>query len=145
MSKKQKSLSISQLDNIHTAGAGYDILRYVSLPDILGTESKTLLYFAGKNLVRKLDITTMEDIYQAFEKLGWGRLELIKERKKELVFHLMADSVVQRLKAPFDIDFRLEAGFLAEAMQQLKDIECECTEEINYKIHQVEFSVLYTT
>ncbi|MEC5422003.1 YslB family protein [Virgibacillus sp. C22-A2] len=144
MSKKISLLSVSQLDKLHTAGAGYDILRYLCLPELLGRESNTLLYFMGRNLARKFDIKSMEDVFILFEKLGWGRLELIKEKRKETIFYLMADAVVHRLEAPIDADFRLEAGFLAEAVQIVEGIECECMEEINYKIHQIEFSVLFT-
>ncbi|WP_164668440.1 YslB family protein [Virgibacillus doumboii] len=144
MAKDQESMSVALLDDLHTSGAGYDILRYISLPELLGTESNTLLYFMGKNLARKLEIQTISDIIYSFDKLGWGRLELVKEKKKVLTFHLMADAVVYRLSAPFDTEFRLEAGFLAEALQSIKSRPCECTEEINKKIHQVEFSVVYT-
>ena len=143
MSKTQQLLPVSQLDDLYTSGAGYDVLRYLTLPELLGPESHTLLYFMGRNLARKLDLKAIEDIYYTFEKLGWGKLELIREKKKELVFHLMSDSVVQRLQAPFDTEFRLESGFLAEAIQLLEDIECECTEDINRKIHQVEFTKYY--
>lgn len=144
MSKKQETLSVSLLDELHTSGAGYDVLRYISLPELLGTESDTLLYFMGRNLARKLDIKAIEDIYYIYEKLGWGKIELVKEKRRELIFHLMADAVVHRLKAPFDADFRLEAGFLAEAMQIIKGTECECIEEINHKIHQIQLRVVYT-
>ncbi|WP_373892996.1 YslB family protein [Virgibacillus sp. CBA3643] len=145
MAQKQDSLSVSQLDELHTAGAGYDVLRYIGLPEVLGTQSNTLLYFMGRNLARKLDIKALEDIYYIFDKLGWGNLELIKEKRKELVFHLMADAVVQRLNASFHTEFRLEAGFLAEAIQMINEKECECVEAVNHKIHQIEFTVIYTT
>ncbi|MBP1968833.1 putative hydrocarbon binding protein [Virgibacillus natechei] len=145
MTQKQKPLLVSQLDELHTAGAGYDILRYISLPEVLGTQSDTLLYFMGRNLARKFDIKALEDIYYIFEKLGWGNLDLIKEKRKELTFHLMADSVAQRLSASFETDFRLEGGFLAESIQMIREEkECECVEKINYKIHQIEFTVIYT-
>ncbi|SDQ45277.1 Protein of unknown function [Virgibacillus subterraneus] len=144
MSKKHKAMSVSLLDELHTSGAGYDVLRYIGLPELLGTESGTLLYFMGKNIARKLEIQSITDIIFAFDKLGWGKLELVKEKKKELIFHLMSDSVVYRLNAPFETDFRLEAGFLAEAIQIIKQVPCECTEEVHKKIHQVEFSVVYT-
>ncbi|WP_449355642.1 YslB family protein [Virgibacillus natechei] len=145
MAQKQESLSVSQLDELHTAGAGYDVLRYIGLPEVLGTQSNTILYFMGRNLARKLDIKALEDIYYIFDKLGWGNLELIKEKRKELVFHLMADAVVQRLNASFHTEFRLEAGFLAEAIQMINEKECECVEAVNHKIHQIEFTVIYTT
>ncbi len=144
MSREQNKLSASSLEELQTTGAGYDILRYVSLPDLLGEEAPSLLYFMGKNLARKMDIETMSDVAYIFEQLGWGRLEMIKEKRKELVFTLLSDAVVQRLKAPIETEFRLEAGFLAESIQLIKEVECECTEDINHKIHQIEFRVIYT-
>lgn len=145
MSKNQQEYSTSILEGLHTSGAGYDVLRYISLPELLGPESDTLLYFMGRNLARKFKFDTIEDIYQLFDKLGWGKLELVKNKRKELIFSMMSDSVVNRLKATFKTEFRLEAGFLAESIQQLKETEAECTEEINKKIMQVQFSVLFTS
>lgn len=144
MSKKTKLLSASLLGELHTSGAGYDVLRYISLPNILGEEKDTLLYFIGRNLARELEFKNIDDIYYAFKKLGWGNLELVKEKKTSLTFHLMDDAIVYRLKAPFNAEFRLEAGFLAEALQSIKQIECECTETVNRRIHQVQFKVIYT-
>ncbi|ALX48239.1 YslB family protein [Lentibacillus amyloliquefaciens] len=144
MSKNHDSLPVTLLDELHTSGAGYDMLRYIGLPDIFGAESNTLLYFMGKNIARKLEIESISDIVYAFEKLGWGQLELFKEKKTELVFQLMADSVVYRLKAPLNTEFRLESGFLAEAIERVKDRPCECREELHKKIHQIEFTVIFT-
>lgn len=144
MSKRQEIISLSLLDELHTSGAGYDVLRYISLPDLFGAEADTLLYFMGKNLARNLDIKSLEDIYLAADKLGWGKLELVKEKKKSFTFQLMADAVFLRLQASFDVDFRLEAGFMAEAIQKLNGQDCECIEKINHKIHQVQFTVFYT-
>ncbi len=81
MSKKQQSLDITHLDELHTTGAGYDILRYVGLPELLGQEKDTLSYFIGKSLARKFDMKTLEDIYLMFEKMGWGKLELVKQKR----------------------------------------------------------------
>ncbi|MBU5265646.1 DUF2507 domain-containing protein [Virgibacillus proomii] len=142
--KQDTSISVKELENLHTAGAGYDILRYVSLPELLGKESHTLLYFMGRKLARKFHKETTEDIVHIFAHLGWGNLELVKLKKKEMTFQLMADSVVQRLKAPFPADFRLEAGFLAESLQQIQKRECECIESIHSRIHQVEFKVIFS-
>ncbi|WP_099158695.1 YslB family protein [Virgibacillus ndiopensis] len=144
MSKNQVLVPLTSLDKLQSSGAGYDLLRYYSLPEILGTEANTLLYFMGRNLARKLDIKTIEDIYFIFDKLGWGKLELVKKKRKEIIFHLMADSVANRLNAPFESEFRLEAGFLAESIQIINEASCECMEEVNKKILQVEFTVIYT-
>ncbi|RKQ37942.1 YslB family protein [Oceanobacillus halophilus] len=144
MSKKLEQLTISQLSNLHTSGAGYDVLRYISLPELLGKESNTLLYFIGRDLARKFEVDSMETLCKTFKQMGWGELELVKEKRKELTFQLMADSVVLRLQAPFETEFRLESGFLAEAIQQLLGRECECTEDVIHKIHTVKFTVIFT-
>lgn len=144
MTKQSINIPISELEDLYTAGAGFDILRYLALPDLLGNEAPTLLYFMGKNLARKFEINSVEDIVYLFDKLGFGHLELTKEKKKEKVFHLLADAVVLRLNGPIDVEFRLESGFLAEAIQAVEGKECECREEINRRIHQVQFSVIYT-
>src|SRR5690625_3790751 len=98
MAKKQEPVSLSLLDELHTSGAGYDVLRYISLPELLGSESNTLLYYMGRNLARKLDIKAIEDISYIFEKLGWGEIELVKEKRKELFFYFIADSFFKALK-----------------------------------------------
>lgn len=140
----QESLTISLLDDFSTSGAGYDVLRYISLPDLLGDESETILYFMGKNLARKLTFESLEDVSYIFNRLDWGQLELIKEKRKHLIFHLMSDAVVRRIQAPIHTDFRLEAGFLAEAMEQLLEKPCECTENVNNRLHLIEFKVVFT-
>ncbi|WP_077327296.1 DUF2507 domain-containing protein [Virgibacillus siamensis] len=144
MANTKETLPVTILEDLHTSGAGYDIIRYLGLPELLGPESSTLLYFMGKNIARKMDIESISDINYAFEKLGWGKLELVKEKKKELTFQLMSDAVVYRMNAPFETDFRLESGFLAESVQLIYDRTCECNEQINKKIHLVEFTVIYT-
>lgn len=143
--QNKQTISISALEELHTSGAGYDILRYMCLPEIFGSEKDTLLYMTGRNLARKFDIQSIEDISYIFKKLGWGTLELSKETKKNMVFHLLDDAVVYRLMAPFDADFRLEAGFLSQAVQLISARDCECAEEVHSNIHQVEFNVFYTT
>jgi predicted hydrocarbon binding protein len=143
MAKQKERIPISQLDELHTEGAGYDVLRYVGLPELLGNDADTLLYFMGRNMARKLEIQKMDDIIQCFDRLGWGILELVKEKKNRMTFQLMSDAVAYRINADLEIDFRLEAGFLAEAIQRVHGIECECVEEINSRIYQVQFNVIY--
>ncbi|RYG74854.1 DUF2507 domain-containing protein [Lentibacillus lipolyticus] len=143
MSKKQE-LPVTLLEELYTAGAGYDIIRYVGLPDVFGNQANALLYFMGKNMARKFDFQSISDIVYAFEKLGWGNLELVKEKKNELTFQLMADAIVYRLNSPLETEFRLEAGFLSESVSHIKQRPCECEEEIHKKIHQIEFTAILT-
>ncbi|MFC0301887.1 DUF2507 domain-containing protein [Virgibacillus soli] len=143
MSQEKKLLPISLLDQYQSAGAGYDVLRYIGIADLLGPEKDTILYFMGKRLARMFDIRSVDDIAVFFEKMGWGKIELIKEKRRSLVFYLLSDAVAQRLHGPLEGDFKLEAGFLAESIQFVNQMECECTVAIHRKIHQVEFNVLY--
>lgn len=87
------------------------LLRHVLLPEILGEEEETILYWAGKSLARKLyDETSGADLELAtfFEKANWGQLTLLKEKKKELVYELVAPHMVK------ERPFTLECGFLAQ-------------------------------
>lgn len=142
--EENKDFPIKILDELHTSGAGYDLLRYFSLPNFLGSEADTILYFMGRELAQKFTIESLEDIYLISKKLGWGKMELFKEKRSHLSFTLMADSLFHRLKAPLTLDFRLEAGFLAEAIEKIHEVECECFEKVNEKIYQVQFKVVYT-
>lgn len=136
-------ISLSTLDKLPKDTTGHDIIRYVGLPDVLGPEQATLLYFMGKQLARKFELNNMEDIVYLFYSLRWGKLELIKEKKKQLTFHLMSDDIVERMKSPLEIDFRLEAGFIAQAISHITERPCECTETINARLFRVELKVDY--
>lgn len=135
---------LSILDEFLATSTGYDVMRYISLPDIFGDEAHTLLYFTGRRLARKLDIKTKDDIYYAFQKLSWGQLELTKERKRSMSFYLMSDEVVKRITAPITVDFRLESGFLAEAIQKIMNRPCECKERVNKRLYRVQFEIIFT-
>jgi len=139
----KKTIPLTVLDEFSPNTVGQDILRYVSLPDFLGSEKDTLLYYFGKNLARILEIDTIDDIYYVFHKLQWGHLELIKDKRNYMTFHLMADEVVQRLQSSITTDFRIESGFLAESIQKLTTRSCECTEKINEKLFRIEFRVFF--
>jgi len=139
----KKTIPLSVLDEFMPHTVGQDILRYVSLPDFLGTEKDTLLYYFGKNISRLMEIETLEDIYYVFQKLQWGNLELIKDKKNYMIFHLMADEVVHRIQSSISTDFRMESGFLSESIQKLTNRSCECTEKINEKLYRIEFRVFF--
>lgn len=143
MGKKQSKYPIEILETLDSQTVGHDILRYISLPNLLGDEAETLLYYMGKNLARNFDIQSIEDIHYIFEKLDWGYLELTKERKNSLTFTLMSDQLARRLQSPLACDFRLESGFLAEAILKTLGKECECEEKVNRNLHQVVFSILF--
>lgn len=137
-------IPLSTLDDFLPASTGYDILRYVSLPDMFGSEADSLLYFTGRKLARKLEINTNDDILYIFKKLSWGNLELIKDKKNSMRFYLMSDEIVKRIQSSVPVDFRLEAGFLAEAIEKITNRPCECMDEVNTRIFRVQFDIVFT-
>lgn len=140
----EQLISLSQFDQLPDDTAGHDVLRYVSIPNLLGDEKETVLYFIGRSLARQLNINKNEDLHYLFNKFRWGNLELIKEKKQTMTFHLMSDDVASRMMSPFEIDYRLEAGFLAEAIEKITERTCECTESISNRLYRVRFKVTFT-
>src|SRR5699024_8388913 len=110
---EEKLIPLAHFAELPIETAGHDVLRYVSLPDFLGLEKDAILYFLGRNLARQINIEKIEDLYYLFETFRWGSLDLLKDRRRTLTFHLMSDDVAARMISPFETDYRLEAGFLA--------------------------------
>lgn len=141
----QKSkFPITLLEEFLPTSTGHDILRYLLLPDLLGHNSDTLLYFSGRNLARKIKLSEINDIYYFFQKISWGHLELVREKKNELSLLLMSDEIVKRLESNLTTEFNLEAGFLAEAIENVTDRPSECEVNINKRLFQVNFKVIFT-
>jgi hypothetical protein len=128
--------------NLHITGSGYDLLRYIGLPDMLGKDKDLILYVLGKNLAAKSDWVNQEEVIEFFRHVGWGELVLVKEKRRGYIFELNGDVVLARLETIEDIEFRLEAGFLAYVMEQLTGKLCECIAEI--KKDTVTFQVMYS-
>lgn len=129
---------------LHTNGSGYDVLRYICLPDLLGKDAPTVLYIMGKNLARKFQPANMEETMEYFHLFGWGDLRLEKEKRREVIFKLTGSPVEQRFKKMAEADYRLEAGFLAESLEQMNKMACECFTEMKSKNNSVQFNAVYT-
>lgn len=106
---------------LHTPGtaplAGQLALRDVLLPDLLGEESHAISYWAGRAMARKLPLAEA-DLTAGFAALGLGALTVGKARRQAREFTLTGELVATRLRVNPDADFRLEAGFLAQSLQQ---------------------------
>lgn len=138
------TISLTALHELSDDTAGQDVLRYIGLPTLLGEEKDTILYFFGRNLARQFELDEIEDMYYVFQKLKWGNLEIVKEKRNQVTLYLMADEIVERMEASIDTEFRLEAGFIAEVFQKVFQRGTECVEEINQKLLRVEFTVHFT-
>lgn len=141
--KESTKLTTSNLSSLVGTGAGYDIMRYYTLPDFLGQEAPYLLYLMGKNIARQSDLQQFEEVYEFFQYIGWGDLHLEKEKKNELIFRLSGHIIEKRLhQNVFKVEFRLESGFLAEITRNLLGDTYECFEEKNTKGNYVELKVV---
>jgi predicted hydrocarbon binding protein len=120
---------------------GYELIREFILPEILGTDTPEILYWAGKSLARKHPLNTVDDIIDFFTKASWGQLEVKKERKDEIEFELASPLIVSRVKSKAEHYFQIEAGFLAQQIQLQKQVIAETFEHPIKKANKVQFTV----
>ncbi|KRL05009.1 YslB family protein [Liquorilactobacillus oeni] len=103
-------------DDTSTSILGYEVLRDILIPELTG-ENKTILYWAGKRLAREIFLDKSEDLASFFEKAGWGSLKAGKAKKNQQLFELSGKIIKLRQQNIKQADFLLEAGFLAETLQ----------------------------
>jgi predicted hydrocarbon binding protein len=117
------------LHNIQVSGFAYELIRNELIPDLIGKELPSILYWAGKNLARKHPLQTIDEIVDFFIQAGWGHLHLINEKKSELEFELSSDLITERHAQNKQTCYQLEAGFIAEQIQQQKKMLTEACEK----------------
>jgi predicted hydrocarbon binding protein len=120
---------------------GYELIREVLLPDILGKDTPEILYWAGKRLARKYPLETIEDIIQFFSRAAWGVLAVKNEKKDEMEFELNSPLMVSRVKSKAEHFFQLEAGFLAQQIEIQKEVIAETFEHPIKHARNVLFTV----
>lgn len=139
MSKRAiESVNIHELS---VPGFGYELIREDLLNEILGNDASNILYWAGKRLARKYPLFSLDELIEFFMNAGWGRLELLGEEKDELEFSLTGDLIEYRLKTKTSSTFQLEAGFLAEQIQQMKKAYAECFEHPRKRDYTIIFTI----
>ncbi|MED4203138.1 YslB family protein [Neobacillus mesonae] len=120
---------------------GYELIREILLPEILGKDTPEILYWAGKLLARKYPLDDYDQLVEFFEQASWGQLELKNESKSEMEFELISPLIVSRIKTKAEQFFQLEAGFLAQQIEQQKQVITETFEHPNKKSNKVRFTV----
>ena len=119
---------------------GYELIRDVVIPNLLGTDTHEILYWAGKELARQYPLANRQDIIRFFDKAGFGLIELNKEQRNKQIYTLSGEIVKARLNQ-LEPSFNLEAGFLAEQIQSQDGIYTEALTEVNKKTKIVTFTV----
>ncbi|MRX71808.1 DUF2507 domain-containing protein [Bacillus lacus] len=131
-----------KLKEFQVPAFGYELLREVLIPDILGKDHASMLYWAGKSLARKFPMESLEDVSGFFEQAGWGSLQLLSKKKNELEFELSGEFVLSRLQSAKEAEFQLEAGFLAQQVEFLTKQLTEAFEQPRKKHKKITFRIL---
>ena len=120
---------------------GYELIRQDVLTEILGKNSSQILYWAGKNLARKYPLETTDEMITFFSQAGWGTLSIESINKKEMEIHLTGDLISLRLQNLKETSFQLEAGFLAQQIQQQRNQLTEAYEKQKKRASKVLFTI----
>nr|WP_295972770.1 YslB family protein [uncultured Bacillus sp.] len=141
MSKNTAEELKQETESVTVPAFGYELIREILLPEILGPESPEILYWAGKQLARKFpleDFTAVEDF---FEKAGWGHLNVLQEKNQELELELSSQLITDRLQSKGVHHFQLEAGFIAQQIENQKELIAESFEHPRKRGGKVRFTV----
>ena len=71
--KNNYEAALEPLTELDVSAYGYELIREIMLPDILGPEHSSMMYWAGKRLARKFPLQSWEEI-PAFLKKPAGEL-----------------------------------------------------------------------
>jgi predicted hydrocarbon binding protein len=143
--EKMKHLTLrehlSQFEHLQTSGLAYELIREVVLPDLLGKEMSSILYWSGKNIARKYPLISEDEIIQFFKDVGWGELQ-IKERKSNVIeFQLSSDFITARNQSRKDSSYHLEAGFLAQQFEHIHEVVTEAYVDNQKRLNIVHITV----
>jgi predicted hydrocarbon binding protein len=139
---KNTATELSQEVEAETIPAfGYELMREVLLPEILGDDAPDILYWAGKQLARKYPLNNLEEIIHFFKQAGWGNLMILSETKTECKLELSSTIISKRLQSKEEHHFQMEAGFLAKQMEILKQAVSETFEHPRKRSDTVLFTV----
>ncbi|UOY94236.1 YslB family protein [Ectobacillus sp. JY-23] len=136
-----KSMITDDLIQIPVNAFAYELIREELLPDLMGKEASRILYWAGKNLARKYPVDTVEDILAFFEKAGWGTLSIVEQKRRELQLELTGPLVTERYRSKRETTYQMEAGFIAQQLQQQRKVITEAYEEQKKRSNKVLFIV----
>lgn len=106
------------------------LLRDRLLPELLQDDESNVLYWAGKELARGISLTGITALETFFMEASFGLLTLISQADMTFQWRLEGPIVMARLQDNTSASFALEAGFLAEQVQQQLNIGAEAQWEV---------------
>ncbi|MGM0841822.1 MAG: YslB family protein [Bacillota bacterium] len=120
---------------------GYEMLRDILIPEILGKHTPDILYWGGKQLSRKFPLQSSDELISFFAEAGWGTLTLLEQKKNEMTYEISGPVLERRLALKSDVTFKLETGFLAEQVQLQKKCVAEAADELHKRSQSVKVIV----
>ena len=106
---------------------GQEFLRDVLIPHLLGDNTHSILYWAGKRTAQKYFYSERFDLIKFFEQTGFGKLRFLKQVSYLREWQLTGPLVQKRLQSNSKCDFMLEAGFLAGFTERQLNMLAEAT------------------
>lgn len=117
------------------------IYRDCVLPKILGTDTSDILYWAGKEVSRKYDLSTIDDLQEFFDMANFGELTISKDKHHMIILKLSGQCIIDRINGG-SAEFGLESGIIAEALAKQLKTSAESSYEIDTKKSVVSITVL---
>jgi hypothetical protein len=110
---------------------GYELIRNLLIPELLGKETASILYWSGRKLARQYPLDNEQQIIDFFNRAGWGNLEQVNKAKNKTIFECSSPLVEARINDfPDSGNFSLESGFIAEQIQHQTGCVAETYMEI---------------
>lgn len=109
------------------------------LPQILGSDDQDILYWAGKHVSRKYDLSNIDELPEFFDMAQFGTLKILKQKKHSALFELSGQTVSDRLDSGSE-EFSLESGIIAECIEKQIQSPTEASAAINSKNHTVQIT-----
>lgn len=128
MKKKKTKPDIDALHNETVPAFGYELLREILIPELLGEEQTAILYWSGKNLARQYPLESVEDMIHFFLEAGWGQLSVRDTNKQQMTFQLESERISRQLQLDKKTSFAMETGFLAQQIQRLENCPADANE-----------------
>ncbi|MFJ8529835.1 YslB family protein [Bacillus sp. NPDC094106] len=137
----KNTVDIESLQDVSLNAFAYELLREELLPDLIGKDLDDILYWAGRNLARKYQLESIEEVIHFFEKAGWGTLNIIEHKRREMHFQLTSPLIKERQRQKRHSSYQLEAGFIAEQIQKQRNVIAESYEEQKKRSDSITFLV----
>ncbi|KMM37474.1 YslB family protein [Guptibacillus hwajinpoensis] len=125
---KKRTNTIDYSHEVETTAFGYEFLREILLPELLGNEQPAVLYWTGKEMARQYPLSSKEEIIEFFTKASWGTLLVQQEKKNEIIFLLQSQLITERKNTTRMPCYQLEAGFISEQYQNMLNCMTEAYE-----------------